>query len=150
MTDIEFPLLICGLPASGKSTLASKLAGNGRSVLEWDAFVKQFGSPEELAEEKAIAIRMFRERMRHLHPDIVVDVFQSRDDRLKAVDAYNGRLNAAIVQCSLETCLKRNAIRKGSLLKNDELRRIAYSFEPILPNEGFKHIYIIDGEGGEC
>ena len=119
-------------------------------MLEWDSFIKEFGSCEELAEEKAFAGMLFKERMRYSKPDVIVDVFQSKDDRIAAAKIFNGRLNAAVMQCSLETCIKRNSKRSCPPLDNAELASIVHSFQPVEKDEGFRKIYIINGETSQC
>ena len=42
-------IIVAGLPASGKTTLAKKL-GSNKKILEYDSIAKQFGSYEELVQ----------------------------------------------------------------------------------------------------
>ena len=146
MNKDMFPLLICGLPASGKSTIAKTLSkeNGGLKILEWDDLVKDFGSMEELMEERDLAQRIFHLRMKHGRPDIIVDVFQYRSDRLEALKVFNGNLSVAIVQCSLKTCLERNSRRKP-MISNKEIKIMAEQFEPVAKGEGFKAFYTING-----
>lgn len=131
--------LVSGLPASGKSTVARRF---GR-VLEYDAFAESLGSYADLEEERDAVSRQFALLAASGLYDATVDVFPSRKSRARILKACPGA-RLVLVQAPLETCLQRNARRRGSWLGNDELVSIAMQFEPASPDEGFGSIEIFD------
>lgn len=134
-------LLVAGLPASGKSTLAKKLGGK---ILEYDSLVEKFGSYEELNEEIELANRQFDLMVKFGKYDIIVDVFHTYKSRKRIVSLLNTKPDLIIVSCPVDICVKRNSIRINSMVTNDEIRGLSHLFEPININEGFNSIIVYD------
>lgn len=131
--------LIAGPPASGKSTLARLL---GEGVLEFDSIARQFGSYEELYEERELAVRIFHLKSIFCGYKTIVDTFHTIESRKETLSFLQEKPDLIMVDCSLETCLMRNSSRIKSMVSNDELRRIYLSFEPASIDEGFNSIWI--------
>jgi len=132
-------LIVAGLPASGKSTLARRF---GR-VLEFDDVAERFGLYGGGEEAREIACRQFALLAGTGLYDAAVDVFQSRESRKRILDVCPGA-DLVLVQAPLEACLRRNAVRRRSRLCNGELISIAMQFEPISLDEGFGSVKIFD------
>lgn len=133
-------IMVCGLPASGKSTYAASL---GIRVLEYDSFAERLGSYDELEEERSAVDRLFSLLAGSGMYGVMVDTFHTRASRQKALEACGGA-DLVIVDTPLDICLGRNVWRK-SWLKNEELVQIAIQFEHVSPDEGFKTIQVIKG-----
>lgn len=137
-------VMVAGLPASGKSTWAKK---HFHRVLEYDSFAEKLGSYEDLEEDRDMVNRQFALLAGSGKYDAVVDVFHTRESRLRILKACPSA-GLVIVQTPLDTCLRRNASRLRSWLGNDELKSIAYSWEPVCSSEGFQFICAISGIAG--
>lgn len=138
---IKRPILIAGLPASGKSILAKKLKGK---ILEFDDIALKFGSYDELNEERDFANKYFQLITQFGKYDIIVDTFHTCESRKNILSILPIKPNLIFVSCSLEECLRRNELRSKSLLSNEELINIFYSYEPIRISEGFNRIVVYD------
>lgn len=138
---MQKPVLICGLPASGKSTLARRLGGR---ILEFDSIAEKFGSYEELIEERKMALRHFQLLAQIGRYDVIVDVFNTRELRRNIVSVLSVRPDIVIVRCPVEECLRRNATRLGSMASNEEILQMHWNFEPVCTDEGFNSVYIYD------
>ena len=132
-------ILIAGLPASGKSTLARKL---GDRILEFDSIAEKFGSYEELNEERSLAIRHFQLMAQFGKYDVIVDVFNTRESRRNIVSILPVKPDIVVVLCPVEECLRRNAIRLGSMASNEEIIQMYWNFEPVGACEGFGSIFV--------
>ncbi len=135
------PILIAGLPASGKSTLARKL---GDRILEFDSIAEKFGSYEELNEERILAIRHFQLMAQFGMYDSIVDVFDTKKSRRNIVSVLPFKPDIIVVQCPVEECLRRNTIRLGSMASNEEILQMHWNFEPVCADEGFNSVYVYD------
>lgn len=133
-------IMICGLPASGKSSAAACF---GRNVLEYDFFAERTGSYEDLIEERELVDRQFVLLAQSGLYDVVVDVFYTVESRRSILDVCTN-VSLIIVDTPLDICLKRNSARR-SWLSNEELARIACMFEPVSPSEGFSSVKILKG-----
>lgn len=135
------PVLISGLPASGKSTLARRLGGR---ILEFDSIAEKFGSYEELIEERELALRYFQLLAQIGRYDAIVDVFNTRESRRNIVSVLPVRPDIVVVQCPVDECLRRNSVRLGSMASNEEILQMHWNFEPIGRDEGFNSVYVYD------
>ena len=135
------PILISGLPASGKSTLARRL---GDRILEFDSIAEKFGSYEELGEERELALRHFQLLAQIGIYDVIVDVFHSRESRRNIVSILPFMPDIIVVQCPVEECLRRNAVRLGSMASNEEIIQMHWNFEPVGADEGFNSVCVYD------
>ena len=133
------PILVVGLPSSGKTTLAHILGGK---ILEFDSLAKKYHSYADLNEEKDVAFEMFKTLARVQQPRIIVDVFSSRQRRIEMIEALESDTFIIIVDCPLNLCLMRNSARCGSLVTNDEIRHAYMAFEPVHIDEGYKSIHL--------
>ena len=138
---MQKPVLICGLPASGKSTLARRLGGR---ILEFDSIAEKFGSYAELIEERELALRHFQLLAQLGLYDAIVDVFNTRELRRNIVSVLPVKPDIIIVQCPVEECLRRNAARLGSMASNEEILQMHWNFEPVGADEGFNSVYVYD------
>ena len=136
-------IIICGLPASGKSTLAKKI-GHNKRILEYDFIARQFGSYKELNEEKEFANRHFNLLASTHQYDIVIDVFNTRQSRYDIISFLKIKPDLIYVYCPVEECIRRNVLRHHSMVSNDEIRGLSYMFEPINIEEGFNKILVYD------
>ncbi len=135
-------ILVAGLPASGKSTLAQSLAPN-KSILEFDSLAIEYGSYADLNEERSQAERIFVNRIRAIKPSIVVDSFHSRMARNAVASILPFISDIIIVSCPIEVCLMRNMMRR-SMVSNDEIIQMSMAWEPISLKEGYNAIYMYD------
>jgi predicted kinase len=134
--------LVCGLPASGKSTFARR---HFRRVLEYDSFAEKLGSYADLEEDRELVNAQFALLASSGLYDAVVDVFPTEESRRRILDVCH-EVDAIIVQTPLEECLRRNALRRRSWLSNAELVSIATQCEPIHSGEKFRYVYSCKGE----
>ncbi len=132
-------LLVAGLPASGKSTLAKKLGGK---ILEYDTLAKKFGSYNELNEEIELANRQFDLMVKFGNYDIIVDVFHTREARKSVTSLLSIKPDIILVSCPVEECVRRNSRRFNSMVSNDEIIGLNCMFEPISIDEGFNSITV--------
>lgn len=133
--------MAAGLPASGKSIWAKK---HFRRVLEYDSFAEKLGSYEDLEEDRDVVNRQFALLAGSGKYDAVVDVFHTRESRLRILKAYPSA-ELVIVNAPLEVCLQRNKMRLNSWLSNTELESIARMWEPVDSSERFSSIVLVDG-----
>ena len=138
---MQKPVLICGLPASGKSTLARRL---GDRILEFDSIAEKFGSYEELIEERKTALSHFQLLAQLGLYDAIVDVFNTRELRQNVISVLPVKPDIIVVQCPVEECLRRNAVRLGSMVSNEEILQMHLNFEPVCADEGFNSVYVYD------
>lgn len=136
-------IIVAGLPASGKTTLAKKL-GSNKKILEYDSIAKQFGSYEELNEEMEFANKHFNLLASTYQYDIIVDVFHTRQSRYNILSSLRCQPNLIYVRCPIEECIRRNALRSHSMVTNEEIKGLFYMFEPISIEEGFNKIFVYD------
>ena len=134
-------IIVAGLPSSGETTLAGRI---GKRILEFDSIACQFGSYEELNEEKEFANKHFGLLASSGRFDVVVDVFHTRQSRCSILTALKCQPDLIFVYCPLEECLKRNASRPHSMVTNEEIKGLFYMFEPIDIEEGFNKISVYD------
>ena len=133
--------MIAGFPASGKSTWAKK---HFHRILEYDSFAENLGSYEDLDEDRDMVNRQFSLLAESGKYDAVVDVFHTRESRLRILKVCPNA-GLVLVVTPLDVCLQRNAKRSNSLLNNDELRSLAFMWESIQPSEGFSFVSYISG-----
>ena len=131
------PLLIAGLPASGKSVLARKFKDK---ILEFDSIAEKFGSYEELNEEREFAVNQFQLMAQFGKFQIFVDVFGTKESRQNITAILQIKPDIIIVCCPLEECIRRNNIRLNSMISNEEIIKIYWNFEPVHKEEGFNSI----------
>lgn len=134
-------IILAGLPSSGKSTLARKL---GSRILEYDSIALKFGTYEELNEEREFANRQFLLAAKFGQYDIIVDVFHTRESRQAIASAFYIKPDLILAYCPLEECIRRNSLRLGSMVSNEEIAGLERVFEPVYLNEGFNSVKIYD------
>lgn len=138
---MQKPVLICGLPASGKSTLARRLGGR---ILEFDFLAEKFGSYGELNEERELALRHFQLIAQFGRYDAIVDVFNTKESRRNIVSVLSVSPDIVIIRCPIKECLRRNASRISSMVSNEEILQMYWNFETVGADEGFNFIYVYD------
>lgn len=133
--------MVAGLPASGKSTFAKIFKGK---ILEFDSIAEKFGGYEELNENVEEANRLFHLEALFSQPKVIVDTFHRKSSRLDIIQISNRPVEVVIVKCPLDICLKRNNLRNNSLVSNEEILNIFYSWEPVALNEKIQRIWEFD------
>lgn len=136
--------VLCGIPASGKTTLANQLAEqHGYKVHSYDEAYRDDASDSEIEAKWFCDIRA----------DLLSGNSVVCDCR--CLDSYTRKWilqQFADIPCEkvllfkvvpLEICLERNARRKGKAkLSEEHIRRCLMSLEPPTKEEGWDEIYV--------
>lgn len=145
-------VLMCGIPASGKSTFLKNNAP-AAAVVSRDAIRFSMVSPDE--EYFSKEGHVFKEFVRQIdesirkNPVTFVDATHlnehSRARVLRAIDLSNvDKLYAVVASTPLETCLIRNAKREGrEKVPEDQIMSMYHSFTMPTEEEGFDDIYLL-------
>lgn len=133
--------MIAGLPASGKSTWAKKHFHN---VLEYDSFAEKLGSYEDLEEDRDAVNRQFALLAGSGKYDAVVDVFHTRESRLRILKTCPNA-GIVVVHAPLNWCLQRNDRRAKSWVGNNEILSIAFAWEYVDKSEGYSFVSYVSG-----
>ena len=133
--------MVAGLPASGKSTWAKK---HFHRILEYDEFAEKLGSYEDLEEDRELVNRQFALLAGSGKYDAVVDVFHTRESRLRILRACPSA-GIVVVHAPLNWCLQRNDRRIKSWVGDSEIMSIALTWEPVNKSEGYSFVSYVSG-----
>jgi predicted kinase len=132
-------IVFCGLPSSGKTTIAKLVASKLGNVIhiQTDTLRLMFSKPTYTLEESTFVYNaMFlvgKEALKHGYDAILDATFLKEDYRLEAqrkLGRYYSSVWYVCVVCSLPTVLKRNELRGGTgVVPRDTLLRFHRMFE---------------------
>jgi predicted kinase len=131
-------LIFCGIPGSGKTTVARLVAMSiDRSIhIQTDAFRKMITKPNYTAGESELVysacVATAKEALDSGYLVILDGTFGTRRRREKTLLALSGHCTDVIfvqVKCSLETALIRNSGR-SAIVPEENLKGILSAFEP--------------------
>ena len=139
--------IMCGLPASGKSTFARQfIRDNDIRYVSRDeirfSMVKE--NEEYFSREKEVFKKFAGTIAQTLVDgfDVIADATHlnriSRDKLIHAIDQYTTKytITYIVLETSLETCMKRNALREGRTRVPDSvMKSMAENWEDITNNE---------------
>lgn len=139
--------IMCGLPASGKSTFARQfIRDNDIRYVSRDeirfSMVKE--NEEYFSREKEVFKKFAGTIAQTLVDgfDVIADATHlnriSRDKLIRAIDQYTTKytITYIVLETSLETCMKRNALREGRARVPDSvMKSVAENWEDITISE---------------
>ena len=130
-------LIFCGIPASGKTTIARVVCEKlQRAILvQTDAVRGMLGHPSFRAEESKFVYgacnALAREALREGYTVLLDGTFMREEYRSEArnsLQKYYGRVDVVHVECRLDTALRRNASRRARI-PAEKVRSIYERFE---------------------
>lgn len=141
-------IAMCGIPASGKSTLSTKLASKySIKIYHFDNYPNAF-HPEKY---KDALYQMWGDITKELQKgnDVICDnvhtTKRKRTDILNAISGIPCKKICVVLTTPLEECLKRNVNRK-TRLPDFVLHDMHNKFEPPSLDEGWDEIIIINND----
>ncbi len=139
--------IMCGLPASGKSTFVEQFIKNNdiRDVSRDEIRFSMIKEDEEYFSHEKEVFKKFAATIALTLVDgfdVIADATHlnriSRDKLIHAIDQYTTEytITYIVLETSLETCMKRNALREGRARVPDSvMRSMAESWEDITISE---------------
>lgn len=139
--------IMCGLPASGKSTFAQQFIKNNdiRYVSRDEIRFSMIKKDEEYFSREKEVFRKFAGTIAQTLIDgfdVIADATHlnriSRDKLIRAIDHYTTEytITYIVLETSLETCMERNALRKGRARVPDSvMKSMAENWEDITNSE---------------
>ena len=139
--------IMCGLPASGKSTFAQQFIKNNdtRYVSRDEIRFSMIKEDEEYFSHEKEVFRKFAGTIAQTLVDgfdVIADATHlnriSRDKLIRAIDQYTTEytITYIVLETSLETCMKRNALREGRARVPDSvMKSMAENWEDITISE---------------
>lgn len=139
--------IMCGLPASGKSTFAQQFIKNNdiRYVSRDEIRFSMIKKDEEYFSHEKEVFRKFAGTVAQTLIDgfdVIADATHlnriSRDKLIRAIDQYTTEytITYIVLETSLETCMKRNALREGRARVPDSvMKSMAENWEDITISE---------------
>ena len=139
--------IMCGLPASGKSTFVQQFIKNNdiRYVSRDEIRFSMIKKDEEYFSHEKEVFRKFAGTVAQTLIDgfdVIADATHlnriSRDKLIRAIDQYTTEytITYIVLETSLETCMKRNALREGRARVPDSvMKSMAENWEDITISE---------------
>jgi predicted kinase len=130
-------IIFCGIPGSGKTTIAGKVAERLPKVVlvQTDVVRGMLGHPNYGADESRFVydgcIAVAREALRNGYTVLLDGTFMREEYRSKArneLRKHSSRVDVVYVACGIETALRRNGARKAHV-PADKVRSIHRRFE---------------------
>lgn len=151
--------LMCGIPGSGKSTVAENHVKNNDNVIWVSRDKIRFSLLKEgedyFSHEKEVLDLFFSSIQKYLDDgyDVIADAThlnsESRHNTLAMLNLKDVELNVICLDVPLKVAMKRNDKRTGlSRVPQSEVRRMYYRKEAPTYAEGWEHIYIVNEWGG--
>lgn len=158
----ELTMLI-GIPASGKSTVAKRLSGEGHVVLSSDEVRAEIfggeGFPKDEKERERLQSAVYGEIRKRAKEylvggrSVVIDATNlNRKKRIKLLSFFEQipcYKKAMLFVISPEVCSRRNSLRpKGKRVPEEDMQRLLRGFEVPVMGEGWDEIVLsVDSEG---
>ena len=143
-------MLMCGIPGSGKTTIAKKMINNSIKYISRDEIrFSMLGENDEyFSKEKEVFeeyINQINNALRNGY-DVIADATHlSKGSRAKVLNRLTVKPDTVIVTCvcvSLETALERNSKRAGlAKVPESQIRRMAHSIELPSYEEGIDYVF---------
>lgn len=139
--------IMCGLPASGKSTFAQQFIKNSdtRYVSRDEIRFSMIKEDEKYFSHEKEVFKKFASTIAKTLAggfDVIADATHlnriSRDKLIRAIDQYitEYTITYIVLETSLETCMKRNALREGRARVPDSvMKSMAENWEDITNSE---------------
>lgn len=156
-------IISCGVPGSGKSTFLNRVFGNkpGENsrykIVSRDEIRFSLLKPNEpyFAKENETWLKFVREIQSGLDQGLTVIADAThlgggaRHKLLKALRLNGVQLTAIYFDISLETCLERNDMRRGTraYVPPEKVEQMFHSYSKPRFNEGFTVIFRVDENG---
>ena len=143
-------MLMCGIPGSGKTTIAKKMTNNFIKYVSRDEirFSMLNENDEYFSKEKEVFEEYMNQINRALKEgyDVIADATHlNRSSRAKVLNRLTIKPDTIIVACacvSLETALERNNKRAGlAKVPESQIRRMAHSIELPSYEEGIDYVF---------
>lgn len=138
--------VMCGIPASGKTTFAKKLADCGCEYVGTDEIRKELFGDESIQTngQKVFDLAFHRITLKALEEkNVVFDATnrfrKDRKELIKKFRPYFDYIMLITFPCSLETCLDRNSKRPRQVPKK-AIERMHLQYECPIDKEGFDEI----------
>ena len=147
MTDMPRLFIMCGLPASGKSTFAQQFIKNNdiRYVSRDEIRFSMIKKDEEYFSHEKEVFKKFAGTIAQTLIDgfdVIADATHlnriSRNKLIRAIDQYTTEytITYIVLETSLETCMERNALREGrARVPNSVMKSMAENWEDITNSE---------------
>ena len=137
--------IMCGLPASGKSTFAQQFIKNNdiRYVSRDEIRFSMVKENEKYFSREKEVFRKFAGTVAQTLIDgfdVIADATHlnriSRDKLIRAIDQYTTEytITYIVLETSLETCMKRNALREGRARVPDSVMKRIGKILPLVKN----------------
>lgn len=150
--------LMCGIPGSGKSTVAENYAKSADNVIWVSRDQIRFSLLQEgedyFSHENEVLDLFYSSIQKYLDNgyDVIADAThlnsKSRYNTLSQLNLKDIELNIVYVNVPLQVALERNAKRTGrALVPQDTIKRMYRQKEAPSYAEGWKHIYIVNEHG---
>ena len=135
--------VLCGIPASGKTTLGKQLAAQHNAVLHSiDEIPGSWGKPDIDGRIRRQWIEGIVEDLRKgnsvICDSLALNSF-SRRWMLHVFSSFDCKKIIVVKTTSAEECIRRNAAR-GSKVPEEHIKRCAMAMEPPTPGEGWDEI----------
>lgn len=139
-------ILMCGIPASGKSHIAKNMADNDTIVLSSDSIRLELLGSENCQDNNQLVFNTLYHRAKeHLinGKNVIIDACNiNRKDRQRTLSSFQGMdiYRSCIVSVTLpEICIERD-IARGRTVGKSVINKFLYRFEVPMEFEGFNRI----------
>ena len=136
-------IVLCGLPASGKTTLSQQLANEHNAQLyHYDEF-KKGSKPQDSKQTHKRLYNLIAQDLLQGH-DVVLDDLHTRlewrQDLLSALQDIPCKKILIVMTTPLEECVRRNAQRQNGRLPDSVIYHLNSRYQPPSLEEGWDEI----------
>lgn len=139
-------ILMCGIPASGKSHIAKNMADNNTIVLSSDSIRLELLGSENCQDNNQLVFNTLYHRAKEYlinGKNVIIDACNiNRKDRQRTLSSFQGMdiYRGCIVSVTLpEICIERD-IARGRTVGKEVINKFLYRFEIPMEFEGFDRI----------